>query len=65
MNLNTFVPSGCTLIGASSKSVGPGAIDIVAAGPQGAIHTSDRATIDALLARRYIVIEARTSLRRT
>ncbi|MFW5788904.1 MAG: hypothetical protein ACOCW3_03085 [Spirochaetota bacterium] len=35
-----------------------GAIVITAAGPHGAIHTTDRATIDTLLAQRYIVIEA-------
>ncbi len=35
-----------------------GTIDIAAEGPQCALHTTDRATIDALLQRRYIVIEA-------
>ncbi len=53
VDLMTFVPWQCSV-----EEQEPGSVDIVASGSQCALHTADRATIESLLGRRYIVIEA-------
>lgn len=47
----------------SVEEHGQGTIEIAAEGTQCAIHTSERAVIDSLLERRYIVIEAENLVR--